>query len=178
MARTIGNYTTEIAHLRKYGSASNELESYNGVTYWSDAQLFQILERTVMLHEGTLIPINTHATDGYKDFIVSKKHHIWLDSYSASYTNTSDIPTYDANVRILTFASQQLVSITAHAQVFNMIQALAELWEIKAAQRFELIRAKGGANQLFLEQEYEHCQQRAQYYRNRLARRHLLKRGW
>jgi hypothetical protein len=178
MARDVANYTNELAHLRLYGQASNELESYESVVYWTDVQLMTILERTIDNREVGLIPNSIQSTTGYLDFRMSNRYHWWLDSLNMDFTGTDATPTFDSATQTLTFATQQLTEITIHAPFFNMTRALAELWEAKAAQRYNLIRIKGGANQLFMEQEYEHCRERALYYRNRLGKRFRLRKSW
>jgi len=177
MARVTTDYTAEIAHLRSYGKASNELEVYDGVVYWTDAQLLAILEQSIDYMQVGLVPTNTHSEDGYKEFTFNVKGSMWIDQYDVSLTGTDSIGTVDTATQTISFTTQQLTDIMIHAPFFNMTKALAKLWEIKAAQRFELIRVKGGANQLYMEQEYEHCMQRAAYYRSRIGRRHSWKGG-
>lgn len=151
--------------LRQWGSASST-DVFDGVTYWSDDQLYEILQETVDYKTVYLTPVNKASTL----FIHRLEKHYWLDETTIELDPTTSY-TYDTNKRAFTFTATPTRYPQLYVQVWNMNHALAELWTQKAAQRFELIDVKGGSNQLFTQQEYEHCVTQAAKYRAREIRR-------
>jgi hypothetical protein len=159
-------YQTAVDHLRHYGAAA-ETDVFNGEMFWTDDQLFTILERATEYRLIGLVPVNFARTQ----FKFNLPDTYWIKSEFIEIEGTDVSYTYDADSRIITFASEVTVTPYLNAPFFHMNHALANLWEQKTNQRFELIRIKAGANQMFMEQEYEHSKSRFEYYRARSVKR-------
>jgi hypothetical protein len=155
-----------VDYLRRYGAASST-DIFDGVTYWDDNQLYEVVLEATSYKKVYLTPVDK----GGFVYIDRLPKHYYLKVSSIELEGTSLTPTYDANTRTYTFASKPSYAPLLYASYWNMYDALALLWEQKANQRFELIRIKGGANQMFMEQEYEHCIQQMKYYRSKTIRR-------
>jgi hypothetical protein len=156
-----------VDYFRQVGAAANETEVFDGVTYWTDDQLYEILQQSVKFKEIGLKPVNVDNTV----YVYGLQRHYWLDENSYELSGTSLVPTYDASRRTFTFASSP-GNVVLVAPFFNLWLALALLWEHKSAQRARAIRVKAGANQIYLEQEYEHCIAQAKAYRSKIVKRH------
>ena len=154
-----------VDHLRKFGSASST-DVFDGVTYWTDLQLYDILTQSVDFKTVKVTPVNKDCTV----FIHRLPKHYWLKESSIEFDITT-AQTYDSVEKTFTFASSPSYLPQLYVTVWNMNHALANLWEVKASQRFELVNVKGGANQIYMEQEYNHCVMKAKMYRSREIRR-------
>ncbi len=156
-------------------AAALHTDSFAGTFYWTDGQLLNILEESIQ-YEDYLI----YQIDGLvkKVFSYNAPKHYWLDTTTAFFTGTALTPTFNVRKRQLTFASAltEQTSITGH--FYNMYEAAAEVWDKKAGQRYDAILIKAGANQLNLQQEYQHCIQQRDYYRNKIIRRVRTRVGW
>jgi hypothetical protein len=159
-------YVTAVEHLRRYGSAA-ETDVFNGETFWTDDQLYEILAGATEFRLIGLVPVNLAHTK----FNYNLPEAYWLKEDMIEIEGTNTAYTYDATERTFTFSSPVEVTPYLNAPFFHMNHALANLWEQKANQRFELLRIKAGANQMYMEQEYEHCIERFEYYRARSAKR-------
>ena len=160
-------YQNAVDHLRRYGAAA-ETDVFNGETFWTDEQLYDILLGTTDNLLIGLVPINFAKTK----YSFNAPRTMWVKADLIEFEDTS-VPsyTYDEATRTFTFASEVDTTPYVTMPFFNMNHALADLWEQKANQRFELLRIKAGANQMFMEQEYEHCISRFEYYRARSIKR-------
>ena len=160
-------YQASVDYLRLHGSAAST-DVFDAVTYWDDDQLYAILNEYIVHNTIGLRPINRLCT-----VYTTKPPASWqLREIVEVYVNNTVVsPTHDTLTNAFTFITKPVSDPYLQANYFNMTEALAHLWETKASQRFELIRVKGGANQMFIEQEYEHCLAKARYYRSRIIRR-------
>ena len=159
-------YQNAVDHLRRYGAAA-ETDVFNGETFWNDEQLYNILLGTTDYLLIGLVPVNFDKTK----YTFNAPANYWLKADMLEFYDTSTAYTYDEATRTFTFDSPVTDTPYVTAPFFNMNHALANLWEQKANQRFELLRIKAGANQMFMEQEYEHCVARFEYYRARSIKR-------
>lgn len=157
------NATDAISYLRSKGSAS-QTDIFDGVTYWTDDQLYVILSNAVDYKHVVLTPVNKNGT-----VLVHRMPQHYFINNDTIELDPDVSYTFDGNA--FTLASEPTQAIELYVTVWNMNKALADLWEQKASQRFELINVKGGANQLFTEQEYNHCVAQAKIYRSKEIRR-------
>lgn len=155
-----------VDHLRRYGSAA-ETDVFNGETFWDDDQLYEILIGTTDYRLIGLVPVNFAKTK----YTFNLPDPLWMQTDTLEIDGTTVLYTYEPTTRVFTFASEVSETPYISAAYFNMNHALANLWEQKMNQRFELIRIKAGANQMFMEQEFEHCKERFEYYRARSIKR-------
>lgn len=156
--------------LRQWGQAANQTDIFDGVTYWTDQQLQDILDSNSERKVARLYPQNVDETI----FTAYLPRHYYPDPDSVEYLDedlakVTTTPTYD----FLTSEITLTVSADAISGRFvNMWKALADLWGQKAAMRAAFVDNKSGQNSLKSEQEYNHCIERQAYYRNKFIRRH------
>ena len=160
-----------IDYLRQQGQA-NLSDSFYGVSYWSDQQLQDILDQHKIIdafpaipkkHDGTkwgiIVPPYVYIDPDEVYFLDNE-----LDSLTLSYT-------YDMWTKVFTFDSAPPTLSAIGGDYVHMFNALADLWGQKAAQRFQYVDSRAGQNVLHLQQEYQHCIERQQYYRNKIIKR-------
>lgn len=159
-----------VALFRAKGNASTD-DVFNGVTYWTDEQLQEILDETKELDLIPLLPVGVGNTVFALDM---KRHHKLEEDYTIYTSNSqvvADTVAYDVTSNTLTFDTAQTGVMVAEAWRYNMYKALTELYDRKASHREFYVTLKSGNHQQRLEQEYQHCINRRDYYRNKIARR-------
>lgn len=163
--------TGMIAYIRTYGAASFD-DTFNDETYWTDLQLQDILDRQAK-HESILLRRYTATHWG----LVCPRH-IWFasdafitDALETAYTGDF---TYEAAFGEVEFAIAPLETDTLYITGLrvNMWEALAELWAIKAQQRYDYVNFKAGNNKMDMKTERDACEAQRDYYRNRTIRRY------
>lgn len=159
-----------IDYLRREGNAS-ETDSFEGVTYWTDEQLQDILDQTGERLVGT---VSVATVDG-TIYRLDSPRHIYPDPdtivlLDEDFAVVADAVTHDFLRNEYTFVSDPEISYV-QAVFINMWKAVAELWDNKANQRYGFIDNKSGQNALKSHQEYEHCVERAKYYRSKIIKR-------
>lgn len=158
-----------IDELRHFGNAGLA-DEFEGVTYWTDGQLQDIADR--------------HGKRGSVKIKV-------VDPENKVYRLVAPrVGSFETDIKVLNEAGAEVSGGTysyATAEVsFTTTQtddtywiygffvdinaALAELWELKAAQRFDYIDWKAQNNRMNMKQEYDHCLDRARYYRSKKIR--------
>lgn len=164
------NMQAAIDYLRQHGQAS-ETDEYLTVTYWTDQQLQDILDRNSYRFSAVLVLLTRDKLTvtarlprfHYADIDTV----VWYDD-SNSIVIPSVTYNFERNEWLLTAATTATYIEAAYS---DMYEALADLWGQKASQRWELVNFKAGNNRTDLEQEYQHCLDRQSYYRNRVIRR-------
>lgn len=159
-----------IDYLRREGQAASD-DEFNGVTYWTDQQLQDILDQ---VSERQVAYVKKATISGLI-YVFDAPRHIYPDPdeitfLGADLEEISATYTYDLLRNELTFTSDPEISYV-QASFVNFWVAAAQLWGEKANQRFTFIDNKSGQNSLKMEQEYHHCVARQQLYRNRRIRR-------
>ncbi len=172
--------TDVVAWVRKYGEAAVD-DEFNGITYWTDDQIEEIADRWSTPASVKLVPIQV---SGRTKFKVDLKNHHLMENEFLIYTENelavaTPVGTWEAQRGILTFGSDLSDTVTYYvtAQFTNGYEAVADLWEQKANQRFDYIDWKAQNNKMNMKQEYDHCVARASYYRNKIIRRFPRQRG-
>lgn len=158
--------------LRSQGQAANETETFNGVTYWSDEQLQDILDQVATL--GAVEGEFHVANDTIFVPEIPKSYYADPDTVTRVMVNGSWVDstgTWDTLKRELT-TTQDVQAVSARWISLN--EALAVFWEQKANQRSDYVNIKGGQNKLDMRQEYEHCLSMGKYYRARIWTRWRL----
>lgn len=156
--------------LRSEGNASTN-DLFEGVTYWTDQQLQDILDLTGERLVGT---VSVATIDGTIYRLDSPRHYypdpdtiVLLDINLNEVTATV---THDFLRNEYVFGSDPEIAYI-QAVFMNFWIATAELWDNKANHRYGFIDNKSGQNALKSHQEYEHCVERAKYYRSKIIRR-------
>lgn len=151
--------------LRAQGQAANDTETFNGVTYWTDQQLQDILDRVA---KRSIVPVTAYEAEdnlylpAIPKPIFADPDSIKLLVASAWVANTG---TWDTLNKELT-TTQDVEAISA--KWISLNEALAEYWQDKASQRSDYVNIKGGQNKLDMQQEYKHCVEMSAYYRARI----------
>ena len=158
-----------ILTIREYGQlgASSNLETFNGVTYWSNLQIQKISDN---FREPKTVPVK-HLNGTLWTMEIGNWY--WADPATLDYKNQqgnsividNTVNHYD-NTLLITSGTPYYV----FAMWVNLYDVLAEIWNIRASQRFDYIQMKAGANTLRLQNEYEHCRNQSEYYKNQIVR--------
>lgn len=157
-----------IDYVRRHGAAATDDEFF-GVTYWTDEQLQDILDSISSWSAVKLVQVSNTI---YKP---DMRNNFWIESDTIRLLDTklNELDTsftYTPGLNELTIAQEGDYVILA--RMFNMWEALADLWLRKAEQRFDSINFKAGNNKMNLEEEYEHCIKNYELYRRRIIRRY------
>ncbi len=176
---------TPIVELFREKAQVGETETFNGVTYWTDEQLEEILDKA----KRPDTPILTLVNESHGLWNVELPHWYWVDPDTIDIQNSSGTSLYsavsysDPTLTITGFGTFDLKNNTLDGagddnayQIFgmwiNLYDALADIWDRRASQRYDYIQMKAGQNVLRMQNEYEHCIQQRDYYRGKIARAH------
>lgn len=176
-----------ISRFRRMTDAATD-DEFNGVTYWTDDQLQDVLdENSFPVIDLELTP-STMLVNGVADWRTQFFSKKTLKAYdyerNAQVVETSTgtpLASDDFTVdwlRMTVTLSGDVTTNTAYSlrvTLYDMWDAAARVWYEKAEQRVSYISSKAGTHKLDFQQEYEHCIQRALYYRGRRIR--VFKRG-
>lgn len=163
---------TDIVNLvRKRGQASLT-DEFDGVTYWTDEQLEEIV-----MGEGSVQRVRAKPVtmDGLL-YELNVPRFYWFSQTglyvcSSSGTLLDPQPTYSPILGRLTFPSPYKdCHVVVEGFLVNTFAALATLWERKAAQRYNYIQFRGGSTSNNLNQEYEHCLHMQKFYAGKRVR--------
>lgn len=165
-----------INYIRNFGEAGST-DVFNGITYWTDDQLEEILN-SVAVQDTVRLDRVSQLNPRSMGF--AKKHYkpradftLWTCQGQVvvgyTYNEHSNTVLLDANP-----PSSEI--LYAEGQFHNMNDALAVLWDRKASQRYDYIDFKGGHNTMYMEQQYKHCITKRDYYRSRTVR--TFRRGY
>lgn len=169
-----------VDYLRMWGDAAPD-DEFNGVTYWTDEQLQQIADKWSQFRTVDLVPGQTVGTTYYT---LNAPNYLILEDDLTVYRTVNDsvedvVGTYDQSTNSVTFASDLSSNFDykVEARVIHTYEALADLWSLKANQRANYIDWKAQNNKMNMKQEFDHCVERALYYRSKIMRRFPRSRG-
>lgn len=164
-----------IDYIRSYGQAATT-DVFDGVTYWTDDQLKEICDGVGFYHTVTFVQFSDtvytlNLLKHYKLDVLGTTNLVFSVTLPDG-TATTLTGTYDEVRGIITMSSSQTHEyFTLDAFVVNTYEALAELWDRKAAQRAPYTTIDGGNNKMYLAQEYDHCIQQRDYYRRKTIKK-------
>lgn len=162
--------TAIISQLRQFGQAAPD-DEFDGVIYWTDAQLQTIADRNG--RRGT-IKIQRVDPDYMIYRLVAPKGVLLEDSikvYDEFGSELAGTFTYNSDTNEIVFDEPQASDeYRAYSLAVQINDALAELWQNKADQRFNYIDWKAQNNKMNMAQEYQHCVDRALFYRSKKIR--------
>ena len=168
--------TALVTRLRSITSAATD-DVFNGVTYWTDEQLQDILDAHTLGVQDLPLSEGALYTNGVLDW-QKQTYHL-----ARGYDVASDVTILDSLGVVVTGTvntQSKAVSLTAGSQgtqyyvratVYDMYEAAAEVWSLKASQRSDYVRWKAGNYQANAAEEYQHCLERSSYYRAKRVRR-------
>lgn len=158
-----------IRRLRLNTSAGVNSDVVNGIEYWTDDQLQEILDEfSSDLNDVELIP-SYQSVGGqiqYLTYYLPETVSIYIEGADTpnAFTlvdtlgNTVTGYTFDASRRRFDFTvNQNGKTYRLRARQFDMAQASAEVWLRKAGLRYELIDWKAGTYNLKEDEIYQHC---------------------
>jgi hypothetical protein len=151
--------------LREQGQAADSTETFNGVTYWSDQQLQDILDYVGV--RSIVAGSFYEADDTIYIPSVPKSHYADPDTIKVLVDDAwgASSGTWDATKKELT-STEDIEAFSA--TWISMNAALAQFWERKANQRSDYVNVKGGQNKMDMQQEYDHCVEMMKYYKARI----------
>lgn len=156
--------------LRQYGSAGIS-DEFAGVVYWTDQQLQDIADengRRGAIKAKSVDPLNKIFRLVAPDGVEFEND---LDVYTTQNVLLEEVFTYNRLTEEVIFTNAQSVSeVLVRGLLVNTNDALAQLWQAKADMRFDYIDWKAQNNRMNMKQEYDHCVERARYYRNKKVR--------
>lgn len=159
-----------IAQLRQYGGAASN-DVFEGVTYWTDQQLQDIADRN-----GRRGYMKVKRVDpDYKVYRLVAPASITLENAIVVYDTSEAVNTapftFNPLTAEITYSTAQTdEDYLAYGLAVQIYDALADLWQVKADQRFNYIDWKAQNNKMNMKQEYDHCVARALYYRGKRLR--------
>lgn len=161
-------YTPHINYLRQYGNCATD-DVFHGITYWTDAQLQDILKRfsqteTVLLVKRTPTVYAVNSVP---------RHVQFLTDYSVIDVDEVAIAgaTYDRDTNEVTLDEEITGSAYIRGLTVNLWECLAELWAMKANQRFDDVTWRAGNNRMESSDTYKFCCNQRDYYRARTIRK-------
>ena len=168
-----------IARLRRLTDAATD-DEFNGVTFWTDDQLQTTLDENSFPVVDLELTPSTMLVNGVADWRTQFFYKRTLDAYdyerNAQVVETStgtpiddDFFTLDWSrmTVVLTDDVTSNVSYSLRLTLYDMWNAAARIWYEKAEQRTSYISSKANAHKLEMQQERDHCVDRAIYYRSR-----------
>lgn len=159
-----------IATLRQYGQAAPD-DEFDGVIYWTDAQLQQIADQNGTREYVKAIAVDLDNTIFRLILPKSKTIENDLKVYNLYGVEVVTPFTFNSDTGELTFTTALTdTEYRGYGLVIQIYDALAQLWQVKADQRFNYIDWKAQNNRMNMAQEYQHCVERAIYYRNKRVR--------
>lgn len=161
-----------ISRLRTLGSAATD-DVFNGVTYWTDDQLEDILMlrgtyATVKLvrYTDTIYRLDNYGHYGFRADVTVFKEIDDTVADAATFT-------YDPRENSVVFDTGRTEdALWLRGFVVNLYDAAADLWDLKAGQREGYVNFRAGHNVMNMRESYEHCVERASTYRNKIVRRY------
>lgn len=171
-----------IAELRsKTATVDNSSDSLN---YWTDDDLQKVLDRYAMyvrFYElnplATIMPGTTVYTDHQWSALLGEWVEMPTSGIDSRFTVQKSDGTYkyygtaeenftvDANRRLVILNSADKYHYYISAYFYDVNAAAAEIWQQKADRRVHLINVKTDNTTINASQEYDHCIERAKYYK-------------
>ena len=172
---------TLITRLRGLCEAGVDDYVLAGDTYWTDPQLQDHLDgsrqdwRSVPLEaQPEIVADNVYDYLDYRipteivgrDFEEAGTGSIWAVKDSTGATVSTSLYTVNYRAGIIRFTTDQdAASYRLDCRTFNLNAAAREVWETKAAHAAAGVDWASDNHKISSSQEYEHCKERAEYFR-------------
>lgn len=160
-----------VDYLRRYGLARTN-EEFNGIIFWSDDQLEEVLLMRGNYAAYRLLPTldpTIFRVDAPSSFFLRLDYRVVTDSE----TWHEVVSSLNLLERTITFEVAPGDAAYGVSGFFvSMWAALADLWDRKAQQRHNYIDFKAGHNDMRMSQEYQHCISQRDYYNSKTLRTH------
>lgn len=171
-----------IAVLRRLGNCAYN-DQFNDTTYWTDEQLQEMLDAAhLVVPPIKLKPILRKENGVFRWWVqmIDIRPYMILEEVgrvvdvegydvpSTSYTVDYVQKVVQFDPDLAPYSSQYYFE----APVFHLYEAAANVWQEKANQRVDYVRWKAGNYSVNAEAEYQHCLERARYYRGLVLKRH------
>lgn len=158
-----------VTYLREKGNAATD-DVFNGITYWTVEQL-----ETILLQSSVTKRVKIKGGNRLSYQIDLPRH--WMFSSDVTFQTSAGIETagdftYNpVGGRVIFTEEQDDTVLYMVGPAFNLYDALADLWDQKAAQRVDFVNFRAGHNTMDLSDTYTHCTKQRDYYRNKTIRR-------
>lgn len=162
--------TSLVSHLRQHSNASTT-DVFNGVTYWTDDQLQDVLDQFAMV--GQILPLAKVGVYDKVTYQLNLTLPFWVEDGFSIYIRDTKVEetttfTYNHLTHQIVFDSDiaETRELVAYATVYVMTDAIASVWEQKAQHRENFITNKTGNNRFEASQIVDHCKNQAHHWRN------------
>lgn len=163
-------YADLLEYFRAYGQAAQD-DVFEGITYWSDPQLEEILK-----HHTALLRVKMKGRDRLVYQVQNPPSFMFTTDVIVTDESGVDVVdpfTYDPITNRVTFEVEQEDAILFIDGVcVKMYEALADLWDQKVSQRVDYTDFRAGHNTMELSQSFKHCERQRDYYRNKKIASH------
>lgn len=180
--------TDLISDLRLKTDTSPDEVSVNGVSYWTDDQLQDILDQHRQDVDVQLVAYPRYESGELltKIYYIPNKVLTTLENDPSvleivdRYGNAATGYTVDLSGRKVTFdADTGGTAYWLRGRQFDVDYAAADVWAAKASHRAALVDWRAGGQTLYEDQEYQHCLEREKFYRGkRLSVSRLVHSGY
>ena len=172
-----------ILRMRSYGEAAEGEASVNGVKYWTDLQLQELLDdNRTLAWDVPLVTVSYAAGKDASGTITRKYFYTIPDSVSpwieekespdsilvdssGIIVDTGNFTLHGKEVRIT--GGNTPPTLYLRANTFNLYAAVSDLWLVKSSHRAFLINLKGGGYTLQEDQHWQHCISMHKYFNQR-----------
>lgn len=158
-----------ILELRGFTDTKVDDVEVNGVAYWTDEQLQDVLDlyRKDVVDVGLVsVPMMVNGVTEWKRYYIPFSVGHYLETadtpgaFSIVDSTGTDAPAYTVDYRALTVtftASTDGRQYMLRGRVYDIRAAASHVWFMKAGHRAELIEWKAGGHTLSEDKEYQHC---------------------
>lgn len=169
-----------IAELRSMTDTASAETTVNGTAYWTDDQLQDILDEIGSdVVDDRLIPapLYYNGVYEYRRYYLRQGLPLWFEGAATSGAfevvdslgvAPAFVYTFNSKRRLIEFAENTLgKDYFLRARAFNLYAAAAEVWLQKASHRTALVDFKAGNNQIYEDQEWQHCMKMHSFYKRK-----------
>jgi len=162
-----------INYVRERGQAA-VAEVFDGVTYWTDAQIEDILLRTGQDVSIKARPVSRFTKVVYR---LDIPRFYWFNATGLIVRDENEVVlsgwTFNAQKGTFTFLTEKTSAyLFVEGFLVQTFASLELLWEEKANQRSHYVNFRGGHNATNLAQEWEHCDKMRMFYASKVVK------GW
>ena len=168
-----------VGRLRQMTFAATD-DEFGGETFWSDEQLQEVLDRAGRTFvRGAKLTARSYKLAGetqYNEQFFSVKPQSAVIEENAvvrdSDGNEIEDVTIDYGLKVVIFGTNPSSSSQYYIDLYlyDLNAAAAEVWETKAAHRFDWVNMRGGNHKFDFNQTPEFCVARSKHYRQRIIK--------
>lgn len=158
-----------ILELRGFTDTKEQDVEVNGVAYWTDEQLQNVLDlyrKDVLDAELVSVPLMVNGVTEWTRYYIPLAigHYLETDATPGAFSIVDVVgaaaPSHTVDIRAMTVvfnANTNGLEYFLRGRTYDVRAAAAHVWFMKAGHRAELIEWKAGGHTLSEDQEYQHC---------------------